>query len=242
MGRAERDNRLSLCESIRARQREGRFPVISEIKVRSAKEGDLLRGRDPVALARQMAHVQIAAISVVTESKHFGGSIDLLHAVAAAVDVPVLHKDFITTERQLSESAAHGASAVLLIAEMLEPDARVRLIDAARRNGLEILFEAHSVAEVEAIQPLSFDLMGINNRDITILEVDDEDVSRTEALVSRCRGPRLVVSESSIRNAAEVRRAAKSGADAVLVGTAVLQAEEPRGLLQQLVSVGWPVR
>ena len=166
----------------------------------------------------------------------------LLSAVAAAVDVPVLHKDFITTERQVQESAAAGASAVLLIAAMAgHPNEMPRLIDAAKRHGLETLVEAHSLAEVKMIEGLPFDLMGINNRDITIFEVDDTDVSRTEELARFCKGGRLLISESSISSAADVRRAGRSGADAVLVGTAVLKAARPGDLLDELTSVGWPV-
>lgn len=231
----------TLSASIRKRQHEGRFPVISEIKVRSDKEGDLLRGRDPVKLAREMARHPVAGISVVTEPEHFGGHMGLLRAVAAAVNVPVLHKDFITTERQIRESADSGASAVLLIAALLEAEQMVRLIDAARRRGLETLVEAHSLAEMRKIEHLPFDLMGINNRDITIFEVDDGDVGKTEELARFCNVHRLLISESSICTAAEIRRAGKSGAGAVLIGTAVLKAPCMADLLDELTSVGWPV-
>ncbi len=215
--------------------------MISEIKVRSDKEGDLLHGRDPVALAREMAQRPVAGISVVTEPSHFGGQMGLLRAVAATVDLPVLHKDFITTERQVEESAAGGASAVLLIAAMIETELMIRLIAAARRYGLETLVEAHSFTELKKIEQLNFDLVGINNRDITIFEVDDTDVGRTEELARFCKGNRPLISESSIHSAVEVRRARKSGADAVLVGTAILQAARMADLLDELTSVGWPV-
>ncbi len=231
----------SLSASIYKRQSQGVFPVISEIKVRSEKEGDLLRGRDPVALAREMARRPVAGISVVTEASHFGGTMDLLKAVAAAVDLPVLHKDFITTERQIEESAACGAQALLLITAMLELDQLTRLIEKAKCCGLETLVEAHNLAEVEKIQHLPFDLMGINNRDITIFEVDDTDVSKTEELAIFCKGPRIVISESSIRSAEDVRRAGKGGAGAVLIGTAVLQAVDMSAFLDELTSVGWPL-
>ena len=237
---SQRVTRLSLTESIRERQREGRFPVISEIKVRSQKEGELLRGRDPVALALEMTKNPVAGISVVTEVTHFGGSMDLLRAVAAAVSVPVLHKDFVATEDQLRQSAASGASAVLLIASMLEPANLVRLIETARGFGLETLVEAHTLEEVNAIAHLSFDLTGINNRDIKILEVDDDDVGRTETLAQHCPRGRLLISESAISGAEDVKRARRSGADAVLVGTAVLKAERVGKLLRELTGVGWP--
>lgn len=242
MAASDRFEARSLCSSIRRRQREGWFPVISEIKVRSEKEGELLRGRDPVALAREMALGPVAGLSVVTEPKHFGGHMDLLRAVTSAIDLPVLHKDFVSTEAQLRESAAAGASAVLLIAALLEPERLARLIDVARDVGLETLVEAHDPREVQAVAHLAFDLAGINNRDITVLEVDDGDVGRTEALAGSWTRGRILVSESAIACAADVRRAARSGADAVLVGTAVLKAARPRDVLAEMTSVGWPIR
>ncbi len=235
-----REGRLSLSASIRKRQQEGRFPVISEVKIRSDKEGDLLGGRDPAKLAREMALRAVAGISVVTESEHFGGSMGLLRSVAAVVDVPVLHKDFITSEHQIEESAAFGASAILLITGMLDAERLVRLIEAARNNGLETLVEAHTLEELRRIEDLTFDLMGINNRDIMVYETDDNDVTRTEDLARFCRRGRLLISESSINTADEVRRAGRSGADAVLIGTAILKAERMSELLDELVSVGWP--
>lgn len=234
----------SLVASIRQRQGAGLFPVISEIKIRSKKEGDLLRGRDPVELARVMAASGAAGISVVTEPEYFGGSMDVLRAVAAAcspLGVPVLQKDFITAEAQIEASARCGASGILLIAEMTPEQNLPRLIEAARARGLETLLEAHSPETFRKIADLPSDLLGINNRDITILEVDDGDVARTEALSGLRRDNRPLVSESSIAGPGDVRRAGKSGADAVLVGTAILKAPDPADLLKQMIAVGWPV-
>jgi len=236
-----RERKRSLSASIKWRQQEGRFPVISEVKVRSDKEGDLLRGRDPVRLAHEMARLPVAGISVVTEPEHFGGHMDLLRAIAAAVEVPVLHKDFITTVRQIQESADSGASAVLLIAAMLDTEQLIRLIGEAGRRGLETLVEAHTIEEIEEIASLDFDLMGINNRDIQIFETDDDGVDRTERLAGSCGRNRPLISESSIHTAEEVRRAGRCGADAVLIGTAVLKSERMAGFLDELISVGWPV-
>lgn len=231
----------TFASSIRTRQQEGLFPVISEVKVRSEKEGDLLRGRDPVALAREMIRSPVAGISVVTEPDHFGGDLNLLREIAAAVDLPVLHKDFITSERQIEESAASGASTILLITAMVESSAKMaRLIAYARQCGLETLVEVHDMEEVEMITSLPFDLMGINNRDITIFEVDDHDVGRTEAIARFCKSERPMISESSIGSHDDVRRAGRSGADAVLVGTAVLKAPSISRFLKELTAVGWP--
>ena len=165
---------------------------------------------------------------------------ELLRDVAGAVDLPVLHKDFITSEAQVKASAEGGASAILLIAALLEPRLLLELIDAARRWGLESLVEVHCLPEVHAVVGLDVDLIGINNRDIRVFEVDDSDVGHTELLAGFCGTAKPVISESSITGAAEVRRAGRSGADAVLVGTAVMRAPVIADLLTRMTSVGWP--
>lgn len=182
----------------------------------------------------------MAGISVVTEPEHFGGSMDVLRAVVAAVDLPILAKDFITTPAQIDAFAEAGAAALLLIAAHLDPDALAALIEHARSRGIETLVEAHTAAEADTVGALPADLLGINNRDITVLEVDDTDVSRTAELAGHYPAGRPVVSESSIASAEDVRRAAAAGADAVLVGTAALRAPDTVAFLRGLVEVGWP--
>lgn len=230
---------MSLVASIRTRQGEGLFPVIAEVKHRSAKEGDLLRGRDPVQYAELLATQPVAGISVVTEAAHFGGSMEVLRAVAAAVDVPVLHKDFVTTRAQVDESMAAGASAILLIAEHLSDDQLAALAAHALSVGLEPLIEAHTADEARRVASVHTPLVGVNNRDITVLEVDDTDVTRTQEIAGLYPADRVIVSESSISSPGDVRRAAAAGADAVLVGTAVLRARDTAGLLRSLIAVGW---
>ncbi|HOJ52868.1 MAG TPA: indole-3-glycerol-phosphate synthase [Syntrophales bacterium] len=240
-GKNENRKKTSLSANILARQKAGLFPVISEIKVRSEKEGDLLCGRNPVALAKKMAACPVAGISVVTEPHHFGGSMDLLRDITSAIDLPVLHKDFISHESQVEESAACGAQAILLIAARLEVEDLKRLIDRARKCGLETLVEVHSLSELKKVEPLPYDMLGINNRDITIFEVDDTDVGKTEELAPWVKDHRIWISESAIGSEKDVLRAARSGAHAVLVGTAVLKAENIADFLMRLISVGWPV-
>ena len=230
----------SLVAEIRDRQDAGVFPVIGEVKARSPKEGDLLAGRDPVTYALLMASAPVAGISVVTESEHFGGSMDVLRAVVAAVDLPVLAKDFVTTPVQIDALADAGAAALLLIAAHLEPETLAVLIDHARTRGIETLVEAHAAAETTTVAGLPADLLGINNRDITVLEIDDTDVGLTAELAGRFQGGRPIISESSIASAVDVRRAAAAGADAVLVGTAALRAADPVAFLRGLAGVGWP--
>ena len=230
---------MSLVKGIKGRQKQGYFPVISELKIRSEKAGDLLRGRDPVSLVKQMEACPIAGISVVTESVHFGGSMDLLKKVVASVSVPVLHKDFIRDEDQIKESHRMGASAILLISSILNKESLEELIEQAKKLGLEVLLEVHTKEEVDRVRDMEFDLLGINNRDIKLLETDDTGVERTEELIRYCPKERPIISESAIVSAHDVKRAKEAGADAVLVGTAVMLSDDTQNFLNQLISVGW---
>jgi len=232
---------LTLKESIRRRQGEGRLPVLAEIKVRSPKEGDLLRGRNPVALAQAYAARPVAGISVVTEPEQFGGSVELLREVAAAVEVPVLRKDFVRDVAGLEETAAAGAAAILLVVSMTGRDAFVELHDAAQDLGLETLVEVHDAGELEwvRVQGLEPDVIGVNNRDIRVGEVDDGDVSLTEELARFVPHGWLVLSESAISGPDDARRARDAGADAVLVGTSILRAPDPGSAIDALAGVGW---
>lgn len=231
---------MSIKESIARRQAEGRLPVLSEIKVRSPKEGDLLRGRDPVALAQTMAGRAVAGISVVTEPKDFGGSVDLLRKVTAAVDVPVLRKDFVSDRAGLEETVAAGAAAILLVVSSIDRALFADLHVTAQELGLETLVEVHDAGEIEWVraQELEPDILGINNRDIVRREIDDGDVSLTEGLVQFVPQGWLVLSESAIAGPDDARRAREAGADAVLVGTSILQASDPASAIDALVAVG----
>jgi indole-3-glycerol phosphate synthase len=235
---------LSLTSSIRRRQAEGRLPVLSEIKVRSPKEGDLLRGRDPVGLAKTMSARPVAGISVVTEPRDFGGSLGLLRAVTAAVDTPVLRKDFVRDRTGLEETLSAGADAILFIVGMIGGDAFTELHEAAHELGLETLVEVHDARELEWVRShgLEPDILGINNRDIRSGEIDDGDVSLTEGLASLVPDGWLVLSESAIAGPDDARRARRAGADAVLVGTSILQAPDPAAAIDALAGVGWPGR
>lgn len=231
----------SLVASLRRRQQQGLLPVLSEIKVRSPKEGDLLRGRTPTALAQLMGACPIAGLSVVTEPLDFGGDLTLLTQVKAQVAVPILCKDFHQKVANLEAAAAAGADAVLLIVSMLTDTQLLELQAAAQRLGLETLVEAHSRADLQRIGSLALqpDILGINNRDILVRETDDGDVSRTEQLAALLPKGVPVLSESSIRGPDDARRARDAGADAVLVGTSILLAADPVQAIQDLVNVGW---
>ena len=232
----------SLAESIRRRQAEGLLPVLSEIKVRSPKEGDLLRGRAPETLAGAMAATPIAGLSVVTEPADFGGDLDIVRRVRPLVDVPILRKDFVRTEAGLDETVEAGADVILLTVCMFDDALLARLHAAAQERGLETLVELHDDKDAARLAELGLrpDVVGVNNRDILVGEVDDGDVGVTERLAPALPPGALILSESSIRGADDARRARDAGADAILVGTAILQAPDPAEMIRALVAVGWP--
>ncbi|NLO34922.1 MAG: hypothetical protein GX112_01055 [Clostridiaceae bacterium] len=221
-------------DSLKRRQAAGLVPVILDIKCRSPKEGDLLRGRDPVQTARMLAAAGAPALSVVTEAAHFGGSLDLLKTTVQATGLPVLRKDFIRDQAAVAETARAGAAAILLIAAMLDRPLLTRLYHQALELGLEPLVETHTADELAFAASLKASLTGINNRDIRQLEKDSGTVQATAELAGRKPSGSVLVSESAIATPSDVRRAIANGTDAVLVGTALWQAEDMILLYRQL--------
>ena len=158
------------------------------------------------------------------------------------VPVPILRKDFLRTEAELDETVDAGADAVLLTMCLFDDEPLARLHAAARERGLETLVEVHDDKDVVRVAELGLhpDLLGVNNRDIQIGETDDGDVGVTERLAPALPPGVVLLSESSIRGPDDARRARAVGADAVLVGTAVLRSADPAGAIAALVAVGWP--
>ncbi|HHY71988.1 MAG TPA: indole-3-glycerol-phosphate synthase [Bacillus bacterium] len=230
------NDRRTICTTpLWEKYRTGITPVIPDIKCKSPGEGDLMLGRDPVELAVRLAEAGAPVISVVTESEHYGGSLDLLRQIAVAVPVPILRKDFIKTREQLQESADYGASGVLLISSIIEKDQLYRLIDDAYFLGLEPLVETHNEEEIKAIKDVpQLTFLGINNRNILEWEMDDGTVNTTEKLAQIMPPNTFVLSESSISSSMDVMRATSAGAHGVLVGTAILRAKDPVEMYQQL--------
>ncbi len=204
----------------------GRVAVIPDIKCVSPKEGDLLQGRDPVATAAYLVRCGAPALSVVTERERFGGSPALLRAVTQAVDVPVLRKDFITNADMLEETVELGAAAVLLICAAIDKKNLKALYEKASALGLEPLVEVHTAEETAFAGALGARFIGVNNRNIMTLEQDDGGPERTAALVSDMPAGALLISESGILSPTDAKLAASAGANAILVGTALWQADD----------------
>ena len=222
---------MKFLESLRKTAAAGRIPLIPDIKCYSPKDGDLTRGRDMTQVALALKAAGAPVLSVVTEEKEFHGSLALLKKIADATGLPILRKDFIETEADLDKTRAAGADAILLMYACLGRERLHALYQAALRRDLTPLVETHTAEELRWAAELGAPLVGINNRNIRILERDDGDVSLSESLLKTFKNenaaaPFLVV-ESAIRDGADVRRAIRSGADAVLVGTAILRANDP---------------
>lgn len=219
----------------------GLSAVIADIKPVSPRDGDLLRQRSPADLARSLEHAGACALSVVTEPEHFGGSVAMLRQVAEASRLPVLRKDFFVGTDQVVESRDAGARAVLLTLATIPDPLAGELYAKAWELGLEAVVEVHTEAELERALRLDPTIVGVNNRDLLRLEKDDGSVSVTERLAPLVPGHVLTISESSLLCCDDVRRAFAAGADAVLVGTAVLQAGNVAARLRELTASSAPL-
>lgn len=209
--------------------------VIAEVKRRSPSKGALSEIPDPAALASAYERGGAAAISVLTEERRFGGSLDDLRAVRAAVGLPLLRKDFIVESYQLLEARAAGADLALLIVAALDDDTMRRLHDEARALGLTVLVEVHDEAETERAVALGAELIGINARNLKTLAVDDATFARLAPLVP---ADRVLVAESGIRGPADVAGFVAEGARVVLVGEALVRDGDPEAAVRSMTGVG----
>ncbi len=208
--------------------------VIAEVKRRSPSKGDLADIPDPAALAASYGRGGAAAISVLTEGRRFGGSLDDLDAVRAAVETPLLRKDFVVETYQLLEARAHGADLVLLIVGALLGDELTRLYDHARELGLTALVEVHDEPEAERAVALEARLIGVNARDLKTLDVDPATFAKLAPLLP---DEAVLVAESGITGPDDVRRHVTEGADVVLVGEALVRGGDPEGAVRAMTGV-----
>src|SRR5262245_28838960 len=208
--------------------------LIAEVKKASPSRGVLSSSVDPVVLATTYATHGAHAISVLTDEKYFQGSLEDLRRVRAAVDVPLLRKDFAIDEYQLWESRAAGADAVLLIVSILEPAELAELLAAAKGLGLAALVECHTAAEVDRALAVGSRIIGINNRDLATFETR---ISTTLALLPLIPPGPIVVSESGFFTAADVHRVARAGAHAILVGEGLVRAKDIPAKIRELTLV-----
>jgi indole-3-glycerol phosphate synthase len=204
--------------------------IIAEIKRASPSKGDILPGLDPAMVARSYRQNGAAAISVLTDA-HFKGTLDDLRAVRAAVDLPLLRKDFMFDPYQVYEARAAGADCILLILAMLEAAQASELMALAAELGMDTLVEVHDRAQRDTATELGARLLGINNRDLHTFKTD---LAVTEHLAADYRGGALLVSESGIERPADIRRLHAAGARAFLIGESLLRQGDPSTSLSAL--------
>lgn len=217
------------------RGRDGAVKIISEVKRSSPSKGRLAAIPDPAALASLYEAGGASVVSVLTEQRRFGGSLADLDAVRAAVDIPVLRKDFIVTPYQIHEARAHGADLVLLIVAALEQNVLVSLLERTRSLGMEALVETHSRLEALRALDAGASIIGVNARNLKTLEVDRSTVEQVIDVIPQ---EVVAVAESGVATAHDVFEYAKWGADAVLVGEALVTSGDPRSSIQDMVSAG----
>jgi indole-3-glycerol phosphate synthase len=213
---------------------DGTIGVIAEVKRRSPSAGAIHETLDPVAHARAYADGGAVAISVLTEPAFFGGSLDDLRRIAAAVPLPVVRKDFLLEELQLVEARAAGAAAVLVIVRILEPRRVHSLVRAAQDLGLAALVEVHAPGELEIAVSAGARFIGVNSRDLDSFTIDRDAAER---LLAQVPSDVVAIAESAIAERSDVERVAAAGADHVLVGTAVARLADPRTAVRALAGV-----
>jgi indole-3-glycerol phosphate synthase len=234
-----RDRCASLGPARPALDRLAQWPaarraVIAEIKRRSPSKGPLAPGLDAAALARAYHGAGAFAISVLTEPDYFGGSLSDLGAVRAAVDVPVLYKDFVADPYQLWEARAHGADLVLLIVALLG-ERTGEYVRLAREVGLEPLVEVHGAGELDTALAAGSRLVGINNRDLRTFRVD---LAVSRELLPRLPEGVFGIAESGLRGPEDLDDLAACGARAFLIGESLVTSADPGGTLRRFVEKG----
>jgi indole-3-glycerol phosphate synthase len=211
--------------------RARRPAIIAEIKRASPSKGDILPDLNPAAVARQYQDWGAAAISVLTD-RHFKGTLDDLRAVRAAVDLPLLRKDFIFHPYQVYEARAAGADCILLILAMLKEGELRSLAALTREVKMAALIEVHNPEELARATHIGAELIGINNRDLHTFVTD---LAVTEKLLANYQGDALIVGESGINTPDDIRRLDTAGARAFLIGESLLRDGNPVAKLPELL-------
>ncbi len=209
--------------------------VIAEVKRRSPSSGDLARISDPAKLAAEYEIGGARIISVLTEQRRFGGSLDDLDAVRAAVSVPVLRKDFVVGSYQVHEARAHGADVVLLIVAALDQNTLIGLRERIESLGMTALVEVHTEDEASRALDAGARVIGVNARNLSTLEVDR---STFERIAPGLPSNIVKIAESGVRGPKDLIEYAAAGADAVLVGEGLVTRSDPRQAVAELVTAG----
>jgi indole-3-glycerol phosphate synthase len=221
---ARRGDHRGFCYALRHPHR-GSVALIAEVKKASPSAGVIRANFDPVRIAQEYEAAGASCLSVLTDQQFFQGSLEYLKQIRAAVKLPLLRKDFIIDERQITESIKWGADAILLIVAILSDSELKRFHDLATEAGLAALVEVHDEEELERALAIDARLIGVNNRDLKNFTVDLATTERLAAKLfsRRTREDVLLVAESGIQGHSDVQRVASAGAGAVLVGESLMR-------------------
>ncbi|HOQ89307.1 MAG TPA: indole-3-glycerol phosphate synthase TrpC [Candidatus Hydrogenedentes bacterium] len=206
--------------------------LIAEFKRRSPSRGEIMPDGDPASVARMYQQAGAEALSILTDQKYFGGSMEDLTRARDSVSLPCLRKEFIIDPYQVYEARVGGADAILLIVRVLEEKTLRELLAVTRSLGMAALVETHTETEVLQALDAGADIIGINNRDLDTLSIDLETTMRLRPLVP---GNVLLVSESGIRTRQDVQRLEDGGVDAILVGESILTSGNPEKMIRKLL-------
>ncbi len=220
-----KSNVLRLSDAIKRKDKA----IITEIKPRSPSEGDLIGTRDILSLARDYEEGGATALSVLTSS-HFGGAVENVSLVKERANIPVLYKDFVLDEHQVWESFGYGADALLLIEGISLVET---LLDVVDDLGLEALVECHSAEEIEKALNAGAKLIGINNRNLRTFTIDLETTAELAEYVPK---DRILISESGVKTPADASYLFACGANALLIGTALMRSQNPKELIQSCLA------
>ena len=210
-----------------------RLSAVAEVKRRSPSAGDLRPDADPAGLSAQFANAGAAAVSILVDER-FGGTVDDLRAARSATVGPLLAKGFFTEETQLVDMQAAGADAVLLLLRDLDDSSAHLMLSCARRLGLDALVEAHDATELQRAVDLGAEIIGVNARNLSTFEVDRK--AQLELVARVRRHDAIVIAESGIHSRAQGAAAELAGADAILVGSALMRAADPPAELAEILS------
>ena len=209
--------------------------LIAECKKASPSKGLLVRKYDPVEIAKTYAIAGARAISVLTDARHFQGSLEHLRDVKAAVEVPVLRKDFIFDPYQVYEARVAGADAILLITAVLSDTELRDLLQLTHKLGMNALIEVHTQAELERVLPLQPRIIGVNNRILQTFEVDFANTARLRTLIP---DDIVVVAESGLKTAHDVTQMREIGVDAILVGETLVTSSDIARMVRRFINAG----
>ncbi|MCK8828098.1 indole-3-glycerol phosphate synthase TrpC [Natroniella acetigena] len=206
--------------------------LIAEIKRASPSKGMIREDFKPVEIAKEYQRAGANALSILTDQEFFQGELAYLEQAREVVELPLLRKDFIIDSYQIYQARAYGADAILLIAAILTAEELARYLKRAEELGLDVLVEVHNQQELEMVLELELEIIGINNRDLKVFEVDLETTIGLKSLIPE---DKVVVSESGIQKRADVQLLAEQGVDGVLVGEALMRSHDLEAKVRELV-------